>query len=466
MNRNSKFRLYYLLSDSVSILMGTLLFNIFRFHWEMVEETWGSLESYLFNTKSYAVYLSLWLFWLFIFSLSGYYNKPINKSRIDELLVTIGSVIVGSSIEFLFLVVNDVVFDPKVYLPLYGILVGSTLLWVYLCRLCITLIAIKQRSKREFWPRVLLIGTPKEVDALYALREKMRFIPIKRLYIKEDALLTEEQQVNLLSNAIRNTFEQQHPTEIFIATTPEKNTYMGHLLYHLYPYRCPIKISAEGMMPLPSVSSTLLDGIPLFDVTETKMSEMEKNIKWCLDRLFALLLLILTSPLLLLLAVMVRKSSPGAIFFSQERIGRRGKPFKIYKFRTMYLGSEKNGPQLSHEGDQRITPIGRILRKYRLDELPQFYNVLRADMSFVGPRPERQYYIDKLVNRAPYYYLLHNVLPGITSWGMVRYGYASNLEEMTERLKYDWIYYGNMSLKLDITVLLHTLIVLFKGAGK
>lgn len=220
------------------------------------------------------------------------------------------------------------------------------------------------------------------------------------------------------------------------------------------------------MMPLPSVSSTLLDGIPLFDVTETKMSEMEKNIKWCLDRLFALLLLILTSPLLLLLAVMVRKSSPGAIFFSQERIGRRGKPFKIYKFRTMYLGSEKNGPQLSHEGDQRITPIGRILRKYRLDELPQFYNVLRADMSFVGPRPERQYYIDKLVNRAPYYYLLHNVLPGITSWGMVRYGYASNLEEMTERLKYDWIYYGNMSLKLDITVLLHTLIVLFKGAGK
>jgi len=196
------------------------------------------------------------------------------------------------------------------------------------------------------------------------------------------------------------------------------------------------------------------------------MSEMEKNIKWTFDKIASILALILLSPLFLVIAIAVRCSSPGNIFYTQERIGKRGKPFRIIKFRTMYEGSEANGPQLSNDNDPRITPIGRTLRRYRLDEIPQFYNVLRGDMSFVGPRPERAYYINQLFDKAPYYYLLHNVLPGITSWGMVQYGYASTPNEMLERLQYDWLYYQNMSLRLDLEILLNTIWVLFKGKGK
>ena len=131
----------------------------------------------------------------------------------------------------------------------------------------------------------------------------------------------------------------------------------------------------------------------------------------------------------------------------------------------MYVDAEDGGPKLSHEEDSRITHFGAIMRKYRLDELPQFWNVLKGDMSLVGPRPERKYFIDQIVQRAPYYYLLHNVKPGITSLGMVKYGYASTVDQMLERLEYDIIYYENMSLALDITILVYTIKTVVTGKG-
>ena len=163
---------------------------------------------------------------------------------------------------------------------------------------------------------------------------------------------------------------------------------------------------------------------------------------------------------------MVKLSSSGPVFYRQVRIGKNGHPFNIIKFRSMFVDAEKQGPALSSDHDPRITKWGRFMRKVRLDELPQFWNVLKGDMSIVGPRPERQFFIDQIMKIAPHYRHLHRVRPGLTSLGQVKYGYAETVAQMVERLKFDILYIENMSLAMDFRVLLYTLKIIMEGRGK
>tara|TARA_B100000767_G_C19564477_1_gene450516 strand:- start:66 stop:740 length:675 start_codon:yes stop_codon:yes gene_type:complete len=206
-------------------------------------------------------------------------------------------------------------------------------------------------------------------------------------------------------------------------------------------------------------------GVPLMEWHIDPMNPWQRNSKRLTDILISILVLVLISPLLMLLSIMVRLTG-GPVFFSQLRIGKNQTIFNIYKFRTMRINAEKDGPQLSSEEDTRITSIGKFLRKYRLDELPQFWNVLKGDMSIVGPRPERSFYAEKIIAQAPQYRHVYKVRPGITSWGMVRFGYASNVEEMVSRMKYDLIYIENMSFFNDIKVLIYTVWTIIQGRGK
>ena len=183
------------------------------------------------------------------------------------------------------------------------------------------------------------------------------------------------------------------------------------------------------------------------------------------DILIAILSLVVLSPFILILSILIKISGRGPVIYSQDRIGKNGKPFVIYKFRSMKYDAESGEPLLSGISEERITRIGRFLRKYRIDEIPNFINVIRGEMSVVGPRPERQFFIEKIVIRNPEFNELLKVKPGITSWGQVKYGYASHVDEMLERLEYDLYYIKNRSLWFDIKIILYTLGTIVKGKG-
>ena len=207
-------------------------------------------------------------------------------------------------------------------------------------------------------------------------------------------------------------------------------------------------------------------GAPLIIISHTLMPAWQESLKRILDISLSIFAIILLSPVFIFSSILIKLTSKGPIFFKQERIGMHEKPFTIIKFRSMYVDAEKNGPQLSSENDDRITKFGKFMRKTRLDEIPQFINVLKGDMSLVGPRPERQHYINLIIEKAPHYLNLLKVKPGITSWGQVKFGYAENIDQMIKRLNYDIFYIENMSLYLDFKIMIHTILVIVKRDGK
>lgn len=215
-----------------------------------------------------------------------------------------------------------------------------------------------------------------------------------------------------------------------------------------------------------SVKMNNIFGALLIDVNQEIMPVWQQAIKRFLDVVLSLVAITLLMPLYLILAIGVKLSSPGPVFFLQDRIGLNGKVFRIIKFRTMFVDAEKSGPQLSSANDPRITGIGKFMRKSRLDEFPQFMNVILGDMSLVGPRPERQYYIDQIAPIEPQFLQLTRIRPGITSWGQVKYGYAENVEQMLQRMKYDLLYLKNQTLSLDFKIMLYTVLIVLKGKGK
>jgi exopolysaccharide biosynthesis polyprenyl glycosylphosphotransferase len=427
-------------------IVAWLLFNLLRFH-EVAKYDFQQLSDFLLFYQVIKGQILIPFFWIFIYFLSGYYNKPFGKSRIGELFSTFTSVAIGIVLIFFIVVLNDSPDSIQIYYTLFFSLWAIQFTLTYLGRIIITSHALRKIRNHEWLENVIVIGSGENAEKIKRNLQDSEYRIIGFIGENED---------------VAEFIENRKIDGIIVASDSEN---IAQLLYNLYRYRCPIKVVAGKTNLLSKTKVKDVYSVPFIDVTENNFSEAGKNIKLLMDKIISALVLMLLSPVYLYIALKVKADSPGSVFFRQERIGYRGKPFTILKFRTMYADSEKQGPYLTERDDKRVTKFGKFLRKYRLDEIPQFWNVLKGDMSLVGPRPEQRYYIDQIVEKAPYYYLLHNVRPGITSLGMVKYGYADTVDKMIERLDFDILYYENMSLILDITILIHTIQTVFTGKG-
>ncbi|MDR2534349.1 MAG: sugar transferase [Tannerellaceae bacterium] len=452
MNISNRQTIKYLAADFVSASVAWMLFNVLRYHEVAFSTGFGRLVDYMTYRVVWEVQLVVPFFWITFYYFSGYYNRTFGKSGLADFFTTMASVGLGSTVLFFIIVLNDRPHSFEVYYRLFFFLFGVQFILTYLFRATVTAEGRRRIRRREWAIRALIIGEGETANAIGSRLAETGY--------RIEACIADNNPIK-----IAELISSKHIDEIIVAADSTGNERLPALIYSLYHCKCPVKIVAGKPGTLSRAKLKTIRGLPMVDVTDNNFSEAGKNIKLWIDKLIASAALLLLIPLYIYILYKVKRDSQGPVFFCQERIGYRGKPFMMYKFRTMYTGAEDNGPLLSSDNDERITPFGRLMRKYRLDELPQFWNVLKGDMALVGPRPERKYFIDLIVKQAPWYYLLHNVRPGITSLGMVKYGYARNVDEMLERMEYDMLYYENMSLAFDLTILAYTVRTVLTGKG-
>jgi len=470
---NDKKRLIrYLIFDFLSAMIAWQLFNILRFHLFRGTISYTSLASFLFSMKGLWMGLFVPLFWIVIYYFTGYYAKPRRKTNLGDLMNTSISTFCGVLILFFLIIINDYPEEPDLYYEVGIAFFVIHLIITFLTRFAQTAPLIVAQSKGRYCVPVLIIGTGD--NAAKVLQDfnqyKSSFAYQLKGFVRtgmnpRDVVPTQEILGSM--DDLDKLIDKYKVEELFYAIESQDPDKIQQLLDRTYKYRIPMKAFANRQDILAGkVSLFSLFGIPMVNLTPKTMPTWQYNFKNCFDKILSFIVLVLLLPLYIYLSIRVRMSSKGCVFYTQERIGKHGKVFNIYKFRTMFIGSEPDGPLLSQVDDPRVTPYGRFMRKYRLDELPQFWNVLKGDMSLVGPRPERKYFVDQIVRRAPHYFLIQSVLPGVTSWGMVKFGYANTVEKMIKRLEYDIIYLENQSLLIDLKILVFTLKPLFSGKGQ
>ncbi|WP_241737953.1 sugar transferase [Hymenobacter polaris] len=413
-------------------------------------------------------------FWTALYALLGEYRDIFRKSRLTEIIRLARASVLGTVVIFFALLLDDQGVSNyhayyKTFAAYYLLHFGITAV------LRIWAVSSVQRLVRSgaiSFP-TLLVGSSQLALATYReLRRTGRHLGLRLVGYAPVGEAVDADLADLLPSTgsyqqLPAIIQEGRIEQVIIAIEPSEHRRIQEILNLLDGSAVRVSVLPDlYQILLGSVKVNHLFGTPLIEIKHDLLPPWQLVLKRAIDVSSSVVFMLLASPVYVATAAMVKSSSPGPVFYRQQRIGREGVPFEIIKFRSMYVGSEQNGPRLSSDHDPRVTPWGRFMRKVRLDEFPQFWNVLRGDMSLVGPRPERQFFIDQIVQLAPHYRHLHRVRPGLTSLGQVKYGYAETVPQMVERLKFDILYIENMSLAMDFRVLLYTLKIIVEGRGK
>lgn len=432
----------------------------------------SQFPSFLNDPKFIQGIIIIPLGWLVLYYITGTYTNIYLKSRVSEISKTFFVAILGVIILFFTVLIDDRI---KGYHDYYESVIILFLVHSILTMLGRLLVLNRAKVQMQVgivnFPTLFIGGNKRAIDVYHEINGKgksqgYQFIGFIDTNGNGNGLTSHLPKLGRLPN-LEESIREHKVQQVVVAIESSEHYQLKEILNQLADRNVIIKIVPDMYDILSgSVRMNHLLGASFIEIYPQLMSKWQYILKRIIDIIVSVFSLILFSPLYLFVAIKVKLSSPGPIIYSQERIGLHGKPFQIYKFRSMYVNAETNGPLLSSQGDQRITPWGKVMRKWRLDELPQFYNVLKGEMSMVGPRPERKYYIDLILQQTTDYKHLHRVQPGITSLGMVKFGYAENLNQMISRMKYDLLYIENMSLMLDLKVLLYTFRTILQGRGK